>query len=223
MRYATAAALRAALDQRLVAEANTSGTDIARLRRRVAFERLLVRFALVDGERWVLKDGAAVEVRMADRARRPDVRPRRDRRGRIVAVDLSQHFAEKLHALVREYGDRPSSRVKDLADLILFIDGGLEPRRDLVTAVGDVFIARGSAGAPVELPDPPRRGRHATPSWLPTFSCPPRTLQPPCPLSGPSGRRPLIQNRDESLHSAARAIPSGWTDAGQWRITPHLG
>ena len=69
MKYANAAALRAALDQRLVTEANTSRSDIARLRRRVTFERLLVRFALADGERWVLKGGAAVEVRMADRAR----------------------------------------------------------------------------------------------------------------------------------------------------------
>ena len=74
---------------------------------------------------------------------------------RRSAVDLYQHFAEKLHALVREYGDRPSSRVKDLADLILFIDGGLEPTQELVSAVGDVFLARGSARAPVELPDPP--------------------------------------------------------------------
>jgi hypothetical protein len=73
----------------------------------------------------------------------------------IVAVDLYQHFAEKLHALLRDYDDRPSSRVKDLADLILFIDGRLEPTQELVSAVGDVFLARGSAGAPVELPDPP--------------------------------------------------------------------
>jgi hypothetical protein len=73
----------------------------------------------------------------------------------IVAIDLYQHFAEKLHALVRDYGERPSSRVKDLADLILFIDGGLEPTQELVSAVGDVFLARGSPGAPVELPDPP--------------------------------------------------------------------
>lgn len=69
MRYATAAALRAALDQRLVTEANTAGTDIARLRRRVTFERLLVRFALADGELG-LNGGAAVVVRMADRQRK---------------------------------------------------------------------------------------------------------------------------------------------------------
>jgi hypothetical protein len=69
MKYANAAALRAALDQRLVTEANSSRTDIARLRRRVTFERLLVRFALAGGDRWVLKGGAAVEMRIADKAR----------------------------------------------------------------------------------------------------------------------------------------------------------
>ena len=69
MKYANAAALRAALDQRLVTEANTSGTDIARLRRRVTFERLLVRFAMAGADQWVLKGGAAVEMRIADRAR----------------------------------------------------------------------------------------------------------------------------------------------------------
>jgi hypothetical protein len=246
MRYANAAALRTALDQRLVTEANSSGTDIARLRRRVTFERLLVRFALAGADRWVLKGGAAVEMRVADRARttkdldlaardvgaddadvrealvdallsdpqgdffefrlvkframgidgamgpvwRASVDCRLDGRTfdhvvidivvrttevqrtesiplpgtlsfadlptvEIVAVDLHQHFAEKLHALARSYGDRPSSRVKDLADLILFIDEGLQPTAALVTAVADVFTARGSADPPTALPDPP--------------------------------------------------------------------
>lgn len=47
----------------------------------------------------------------------------------IVTVDLYQHSAEKLHAMVRTYGDRPSSRVKDLADLVLFIDAGSSRRQ----------------------------------------------------------------------------------------------
>lgn len=246
MRYATAGALRAALDQRLVAQANETGTDVARLRRRVTFERLLVRFALADGDRWVLKGGAAVEVRMTDRARstrdldlaasgvdptdedvrdalvealtsdpqgdffefrltgfktmgidaaigpvwRAHVDGRLDGRTfdgvvvdvvvrasevqrteriplpgtlsfaelpvvEVTAVDLCQHFAEKLHALVRHYGDRPSSRVKDLADLILFIDTGLDPSPELAAAVADVFTARESGPPPQHLPDPP--------------------------------------------------------------------
>ncbi|MGH3933482.1 MAG: nucleotidyl transferase AbiEii/AbiGii toxin family protein [Pseudonocardiaceae bacterium] len=35
----------------------------------------------------------------------------------MEAVDLLQHFAEKLHALTREYPDRSNTRIKDLADL----------------------------------------------------------------------------------------------------------
>jgi hypothetical protein len=57
------------LDSRLVQEANATGIDVARLRRHVVFERLLVRFALTRERRWVLKGGVAVELRLTDRAR----------------------------------------------------------------------------------------------------------------------------------------------------------
>lgn len=43
MRYATAAAFRHALEERLKAEATTTGLGIARLRKRVAFELLRVQ------------------------------------------------------------------------------------------------------------------------------------------------------------------------------------
>ncbi len=36
----------------------------------------------------------------------------------VRAVDLNQHAAEKLHALTRQYGDRPNTRVKDLVDVL---------------------------------------------------------------------------------------------------------
>jgi hypothetical protein len=42
----------------------------------------------------------------------------------IDAIDRREHFAEKLHALTRKH-TRPNTRVKDLADLVLFIDEGL--------------------------------------------------------------------------------------------------
>jgi len=248
VKYATPGALRAALDQRLVQEATASGRDIARLRRRIVVERLLVRFANDDDGQWVLKGGVAVEVRLPDKARRTrdidfarrgfdgyvdgDERMRgslidviqsdpqadlfefrldsfrqmriegmpgdgwrasidcrlngrtfdrvtvdvvartseveRVERVRlpgtlsfagvptieIVAVDLNQHFAEKLHAMVRDYGERQSSRVKDLVDLVLFIETGLEATTDLRQVVGALFLARGSNQL-IEIPDPP--------------------------------------------------------------------
>ena len=56
--------------------------------------------------------------------------------------------------MTRQYGDRPSSRVKDLVDLVLFIETGLEPKGDVARVTAEVFIARGT---PVlaEIPDPP--------------------------------------------------------------------
>jgi hypothetical protein len=71
-----------------------------------------------------------------------------------MAVDLDQHFAEKLHAMVRQYGERQSTRVKDLADLMLFIESGLQPGPDLVRAVSEVFTARGTR-PPDDIPAPP--------------------------------------------------------------------
>ncbi len=50
----------------------------------------------------------------------------------IEAVDRRQHFAEKIHAFTRDYGDRPNTRVKDLVDLVLLIESGLPP--DATTA-----------------------------------------------------------------------------------------
>lgn len=46
----------------------------------------------------------------------------------VEVVAPVQHFAEKLHALTRTYGDRPNTRVRDLADLVLLIEAGrVEP------------------------------------------------------------------------------------------------
>lgn len=44
----------------------------------------------------------------------------------VEAVDVYQHAAEKFHAYSRVYAhDRPSSRVKDLVDLVLLTEAGL--------------------------------------------------------------------------------------------------
>lgn len=42
--------------------------DVNRLRRQVAFERLLVRLA-ADGDTWILKGGLALELRLANQCR----------------------------------------------------------------------------------------------------------------------------------------------------------
>jgi hypothetical protein len=63
MRYATSAAFRQALDDRLKREAAMSGLAIARLRKRVAFELFLRRLVSVAPERWVLKGALALDFR----------------------------------------------------------------------------------------------------------------------------------------------------------------
>lgn len=62
-KYATGAALRTALEERLKQIAKTEGTELQRLRRQVAFDRLLAR--LFDGAdtQWALKGGYAMELR----------------------------------------------------------------------------------------------------------------------------------------------------------------
>ncbi len=69
MRYATAAAFRQALDDRLKAEAAKTGLGIARLRKRVAFELFLRRLVTVAPDRWVLKGALALDFRFHATAR----------------------------------------------------------------------------------------------------------------------------------------------------------
>lgn len=63
MKYARAAAFRQALEQRLKNEADDTGTTIARLRKRVAFEMFLRRLLIVAPDRWVLKGALALDFR----------------------------------------------------------------------------------------------------------------------------------------------------------------
>jgi hypothetical protein len=64
MKYATPAAFRAALDQRLTNEAARTGLALSRLRKRVAFELFLRRLVTVAPEGWVLKGAFALDLRL---------------------------------------------------------------------------------------------------------------------------------------------------------------
>lgn len=75
----------------------------------------------------------------------------------VEAVDVYQHAAEKFHAYARIYaGDRPSSRVKDLVDLVLLIESGLvvDPAR-LGARLVVVHRARDGAPPRPHLDEPP--------------------------------------------------------------------
>lgn len=228
MKYNTGAAFRSALEARLSQDVS-GNQDLVRRRRAIAFDRLLARIAAADHNGWMLKGGAALEFRLADRARMTkdidlalleDADPvdvliddlaadpfgdyfdfpihkrqelgAQDDRGpvtrlsiearlaartferfvvdivtpttepdevewielghrvsfaelptvRLAVIDLRTHWAEKLSAYVRRYGDRPNTRVKDLVDLVLLIDHGLEPNQELFGAVSRTFDRR---------------------------------------------------------------------------------
>lgn len=69
MRYTNASAFRMALEQRLKDAAGDDGARLARDRKRIAFDRLLARLAATGPDRWLLKGGFALELRLHDRAR----------------------------------------------------------------------------------------------------------------------------------------------------------
>ena len=64
--YATATAFRQALETRIKDVAKREGTDIQRLRRQIAFDRFLCRLFRESGDRWVLKGGYAMELRLTE-------------------------------------------------------------------------------------------------------------------------------------------------------------
>lgn len=69
MRYASAAAFRQALETRLLALSRSQGSSLVRLRKEVAFDRLLARLLIAAPGRWVLKGGLAFDYRFGTRAR----------------------------------------------------------------------------------------------------------------------------------------------------------
>ncbi len=74
----------------------------------------------------------------------------------IPAVDVHQHAAEKLHAYSRIYAhNRPSSRVKDLVDLVLLVEAGVLMSPQLGVRLRQVYDVRDSSPPPARLPEPP--------------------------------------------------------------------
>lgn len=71
--YVTARAFRQALEMRLNREATGSGEDVQRLRRQVAFDRLLARVFSGEGTAWTLKGGYAMPNRPAPNSRVKDL------------------------------------------------------------------------------------------------------------------------------------------------------
>ena len=67
MRYASAAGFRRALEDRLRVRAQETGEALMRLRKGIAFQRLLARLLVIAPDSWILKGGLALDFRLADR------------------------------------------------------------------------------------------------------------------------------------------------------------
>ena len=240
MRYQSAAAFRAALEARLK-DAQSEGIGLSRLRKRVAFERLLARLQAVAPNAWVLKGGFALELRLGGSARTTkdiDIDWTLDEEDAVellldasalrlddgfeftlersgadddvagggerwavsaavaareferIAIDvgfakapvlppdtvasshlldfagvqtvgvptiaLEQHVAEKLHAYTRTYAvDKPSSRVKDLVDVVVIAQTMTIEAAKLRHAMAEIFARRKTHPRPQAAPAPP--------------------------------------------------------------------
>jgi predicted nucleotidyltransferase component of viral defense system len=99
--YGTPHAFRVALEARLRNVAQQQGTDLQRLQRRVAFERLLARLFASEDPPWLLKGGYALELRLQDRARSTldlDLSvPEPERLARPLAGDQVEPLAVQIH------------------------------------------------------------------------------------------------------------------------------
>ena len=246
MRYETGGAFRMALESRLRSEALETGVPLARLRKTVAFDRLLARMTSApQAGHWLLKGGFALQARMHEGARttkdidvllrdtsedahrllaeaskcalgdwfefeaaqpqvltsemgiRVPVNCRLDSRefesfhvdiglGDPVVADaepfvitrllefaeipptnvpcypISQHLAEKIHALTRPHGGRVNSRVKDLVDVAIIAEASELESRQARRAIQATFEVRNTHSAPAQLPSFPR-------SWDSTY------------------------------------------------------
>ena len=69
MRYTTGSNFRRALEARLRNQSQLDGVPLVRLRKLVAFDRLLARMLQSEPDDWVLKGGLALQLRLGHRAR----------------------------------------------------------------------------------------------------------------------------------------------------------
>jgi len=193
MRYSSAGSFRRALEDHLKRHHLTSHRPLDRLRKMVAFERLLARLALYQPDAWVLKGGFALQLRIGDKSRTT----------KDIDLLLRVHPKES-HAFLRnagslELGDwfhfevaRPSEDIEGDQERILrfpvraLLDGRTFEEFHVDVGFGDPIIE------PIE--------KLETPGHLLAFAeIPPAVI--PC--------YPLTQQIAEKVHAYTKPHPSG--------------
>jgi predicted nucleotidyltransferase component of viral defense system len=133
MRYGDGGAFRQALEQRLKARAGEDGARLARDRKRVAFDRLLARLTAVAPDRWLLKGGFALDLRLAERARAT----------KDVDLDWQAGETELLDTLLE-------AAERDTGDFFSFTIERTGPPRDRLAGSRRFRVAATLAGRPFE-------------------------------------------------------------------------
>lgn len=105
--YATPAAFRQALENRLRRQAEEEGVDLMRFRRQVAFDRFLARIFAGGGGPWALKGGYALELRFTEARTTRDIDLTLQTPADLPAADvLSTRLQAELQTLVEvDLGD----------------------------------------------------------------------------------------------------------------------
>jgi predicted nucleotidyltransferase component of viral defense system len=118
--YQTPQAFRAALDTRLRNIAQSRGTDLQRLQRSVAFERLLARLFARDDPPWLLKGGYALELRLEDRARSTlDLDVSVPDPARLQSLAAGDEAATPLRAVYEHLGRAAGRNLSDGFDFLI--------------------------------------------------------------------------------------------------------
>jgi hypothetical protein len=111
------------------------------------FERFIVDIGFTDPIAWTPDT-----IRTSDFLSFADIAPID-----IPAIPLPQHIAEKVHAYTGTYGpsDQPSTRPKDLVDILLIAGSEEIEASALRAALSTTFEARNRQPLPANLPAPP--------------------------------------------------------------------
>ncbi|MGA8163867.1 MAG: nucleotidyl transferase AbiEii/AbiGii toxin family protein [Waddliaceae bacterium] len=81
---------------------------------------------------------------------------------KFEAISIEQQFAEKIHAMTIDRGERENSRVKDFVDILLLIEVGLDSER-VLKSLSNTFRRRGNEPLSRSPPTPPQ-------SWKKPFT-----------------------------------------------------
>jgi hypothetical protein len=77
----------------------------------------------------------------------------------VDCYPVSQHLAEKVHALTRPHAGRVNSRVKDLVDVVIFAETSQLEAAEAIAAITATFAVRATHPVPECLPALPQSWR----------------------------------------------------------------